>query len=248
MKSYTSLFTRKDHTGLLSPSKEYMVNRGSLIPLYSLMKGEKIMSMTLEQIIAMAKAIGMELNSNHPITSHDPFLGYDPLLLIKIVGEKAVKEIESSYNSALLEGLSDSFSSLSLDEIVAGRYPLISTRGKSKGFEGLAVRHMPSKFNDKDNTFILYNPFKSEEVFCNTKSCKVRPYRKGETYTLRDHIEVGKSSSLVRGQQVYIEGKVGVVVAKPAQRNGSHLYSVGVQWQGEAMESWTFPHLLRLQP
>ena len=121
------------------------------------------------------------------------------------------------------------------------------SRGKNKGFQGVAVRHMPSKYDEADTTFVLYCPFKSEEVFCNTKSAKITVWRVGELSRLTNHIKMGSESNLVRGQQVFGDKKVGVVVATPKQRNGSPLYSVGVQWQGEAQESWTFPHLLRLE-
>lgn len=207
------------------------------------------MSMTLEQAVQMAKAIGMDLSVNHDY-SHDPLQGYDRASLTKVVGNKVLTAICQNYYDEVEKHLNGK--AWTLDEHIVNRHSFTVTRGKNKGFQGVAVRHMPSKYDAQDTTFVLYDPFKSEEVFCNTKSSKITVWRKGETSTVASHILKGAKSSLVRGQQVWGKdefGKdiVGVVVAQPKQRNDSILFSVGVQWQNQAQESWTFPHLLRTE-
>ena len=47
----------KDHIRNLSLSKEYIVNRGLLIPLYSLMKGDKIMSIKMTKEMRIKKCL-----------------------------------------------------------------------------------------------------------------------------------------------------------------------------------------------
>lgn len=202
------------------------------------------MSMTLDQAVQMGKAIGMDLQPSAKPISHDPLQGYDRSTLTKVVGNKAVSALIEVFQKDLESSLSGNFS---LDDHIVARHSFTVSRGKNKGFQGVAVRHMPSKYDEKDTTFVLYCPFKSEEVFCNTKSAKITAWRVGELSMLISQIKMGSESSLVRGQQVFGDKKVGVVVAQPKQRNGSPLYSVGVQWQGEAQEAWTFPHLLRLE-
>ena len=201
------------------------------------------MSMTLMQAVQMGKAIGMDLQPKLNL-SHDPLQGYERSALTRVVGNKAITTLIENFQKDLEKTLKGTFS---LDDHIVSRHSFTVCRGKNKGFQGVAVRHMPSKYDDQDTTFVLYDPFKSEEVFCNTKSAKITVWRVGEVSRLTTHIKMGSESSLVRGQQVFGDKKVGVVVATPKQRNGSPLYSVGVQWQGEAQESWTFPHLLRLE-
>jgi len=205
------------------------------------------MSMKIGQVIQMGRAIGL-INDETPTTnlSHDPLEGYDWGLLSRIVGGRALDAITRAYEEDMLSQLS--LKEWTPDESVIMRHSFIVSRGKSKGFQGIAIRHMPSKYEEGEITFILYDPFTSQEVFCNQKSAKLSPWRRGEAGLLSTHIEVGRNSALVRGQQVFNGDKVGAVVAPPKQRNGSPLYSVGVQWQGEAQEAWTFPHLLRTEP
>ncbi|NDB65860.1 MAG: hypothetical protein EB165_06960 [Euryarchaeota archaeon] len=221
------------------------MNRGTLIPLNLFTKGEN-MSMKIDQVIQMGRAIGLiKPDTPQKNLSHDPLLGYDKGLLTRICGSVALDKIIQTYHSNLLEMISSR--EWSVDDHIFQGHSFTVSRGKSKGFQGIAIRHMPSKYEEGAITFILYDPFTSQEVFCNQKSARLTPWRRGETGLLASHIESGRTSALVRGQQVYSQDKVGAVVAPPKQRNGSPLYSVGVQWQGEAQEAWTFPHLLMIR-
>ena len=207
-------------------------------------------NLSLDQAIQMATAIGRPFTKASPkVLSHDPLEGYDEKEVVGVVGINHVKGIKKAYEDSILSEhkkilTENPSSNETLDRIVENNLFFTSTRGKNKGFVGIAIRHMPSKYDEQDTCFILYNSSTSQEAFVNKKSTKLVAPIRGGVSMLNAHIEFGSRCSLVRGQQVYSGGKKGVIVATAKKRNGSPLYSVGVQWQNEVIEEWTFPHLL----
>ena len=206
-------------------------------------------NMTLDQAIAMASAIGRPFVVSDSPLSHDPLKGLDEKEVVSVIGVNHVALIKKAYEDSILSEhkklISENPSSTeTLDRIVENNLFFTSTRGKNKGFIGICIRHMPSKYDEQDTCFILYNSSTSQEAFVNKKSTRLTPPIRGGVSMLNAHIEFGSRCSLVRGQQVYKGGKKGVIVATAKKRNGSPLYSVGVQWQNEVIEEWTFPHLL----
>ena len=201
----------------------------------------------LSNVIQMAKAVGITLTYTKPPLSHDPFNGYEERELRSVCGSNTITEIKTLYQKGLIAKWNEIKDTKDHDLIVSTGIALESTRGKNKGKRGIVIRHMPSKFKEGEVCYILYNPMTHSEVFANAKSTKVVALDKGVFDLYKSQVAVAEEHKFERGQNVYNHDgtKQGIVVAPSKKRNGSTMYTVGVQYNGDVIEAWELPHRLK---